>query len=86
MIWYPHDSIGVTGWVVMVLTMIAFWGVLVWAISLLWRPPRTEQVPGRETPEQLLARRFAAGEITAEDYHQALDVLSGRGQFVGGKG
>lgn len=29
-----------------------------------------------ETPLEILARRFAAGELTAEDYQKARDVLS----------
>ena len=32
--------------------------------------------PGAETPLQILARRFAAGEITLEEYQKARDVLS----------
>lgn len=34
----------------------------------------------RETPLQILDRRFAAGEITAEDYKKARDLLSGGGK------
>lgn len=30
-----------------------------------------------ETPQQILDRRFAAGEITAEDYQKARDLLRG---------
>jgi uncharacterized membrane protein len=33
----------------------------------------------RETPLQLLDRRLAAGEISAEDYKKARDLLSGGG-------
>jgi uncharacterized membrane protein len=29
----------------------------------------------RETPLEILARRFASGEITAEDYQKARDLL-----------
>jgi putative membrane protein len=34
----------------------------------------------RETPEEILARRFASGEITAEDYERARDLLGGGGK------
>lgn len=34
-------------------------------------------VPPRETPLDILARRFAAGEITAEEYQKARDLLQG---------
>jgi uncharacterized membrane protein len=34
----------------------------------------------RETPQQILDRRLAAGEITAEDYGKARDLLTGGGK------
>lgn len=33
--------------------------------------------PARETPMEILARRFASGEITADDYQHAVDLLRG---------
>lgn len=35
--------------------------------------------PARETPLEILARRFASGEITAEEYQRARDLLGGDG-------
>jgi uncharacterized membrane protein len=34
----------------------------------------------RETPQEILARRFASGEITAEEYERARDLLGGGGK------
>jgi len=34
----------------------------------------------RETPQEILARRFAAGEITAEEFERARDLLGGGGK------
>jgi uncharacterized membrane protein len=34
----------------------------------------------RETPLDILARRFASGEITAEEYERARDLLGGGGK------
>ncbi|HXM72554.1 MAG TPA: SHOCT domain-containing protein [Candidatus Dormibacteraeota bacterium] len=34
----------------------------------------------RETPLEILARRFASGEITAEEYQRARDLLGGGGK------
>jgi uncharacterized membrane protein len=34
----------------------------------------------RETPVEILARRFASGEITAEEYQRARDILGGGGK------
>jgi uncharacterized membrane protein len=36
--------------------------------------------PARETPLEILARRFASGEITAEEYQRARDLLEGGGK------
>ena len=36
--------------------------------------------PARETPLEILARRFASGEITAEEYQKARDLLGGGGK------
>ncbi|TME57719.1 MAG: hypothetical protein E6I58_04845 [Chloroflexi bacterium] len=34
----------------------------------------------RETPLEILARRFASGEITAEEYERVRDLLQGGGK------
>jgi uncharacterized membrane protein len=59
----------------------------VWAIRESGRPhpvgpPRMpmDQMPAqtsRETPLDILARRFASGEIKAEEYERARDLLGG---------
>jgi uncharacterized membrane protein len=36
--------------------------------------------PAPETPLEILARRFASGEITAEEYQKARDLLGGGGK------
>jgi uncharacterized membrane protein len=36
--------------------------------------------PARETPLEILARRFASGEITADEYQKARDILGGGGK------
>jgi putative membrane protein len=36
--------------------------------------------PPRETPLDILARRFASGEITAEEYQKGRDLLQGGGK------
>jgi hypothetical protein len=43
-------------------------------------PPPGPQAPPqvqRETPLEILQRRFASGEITAEEYQRARDLLGG---------
>ena len=40
-------------------------------------PPPSYPPAGRETPLDILARRFASGEITAEEYQRGRDLLQG---------
>jgi uncharacterized membrane protein len=76
-------------WVLpMILLLVAGVSILaIWAIRESARPhpvgpPRMplDQMAaqaGRETPLEILARRFASGEITAQEYQKARDLLGG---------
>jgi uncharacterized membrane protein len=39
--------------------------------------PMAPPASARETPLEILARRFASGEITADEYQKARDLLQG---------
>ncbi len=52
--------------------------LVVWAVRARPLSPTT-QPPAHETPLDILARRFAAGEITADEYQRARDLLGGGG-------
>ena len=77
----------VFGFLVVVAVVIA---VIVLAVHATTRPPYPTGTPpihmgaapppARETPLEILARRFASGEITAEEYQRARDLLEGSGQ------
>jgi putative membrane protein len=68
--------------------MILFWVVLVaaivWAVSRLLpgrQAPSSPSASGQEKPEDILARRYARGEIDLETYQAQRDVLaSGRNE------
>lgn len=73
------------GWMMLMpLVWIALIGVVVWAAVWLAHPGRrTSSLPDygqprRETPQEILDRRFASGEIDADAYTQARDRLAGR--------
>lgn len=85
---WPHMGDGGSGWwVVMMIGMLLFWIAVFVGLYLLYRalaqrgtfsmvagPP-----PVGETPRSILARRLAAGEISAEEYdtlRQKLDESS----------
>ena len=74
---------GAWGWVGMALGMVVFWGLLFAAIYWLVRSvSRPEQPRGpagdRPNPEQLLAARFARGEIDEVEYRNRLATLHGK--------
>ena len=69
------------GWMmVMPLLWIGVLVVIAWTVVRL--VPRgdgaTHPAPPRETPRDILDRRFASGEIDAETYSRARDQLAGR--------
>jgi putative membrane protein len=66
------SGMGAGGW----LLMLAFWGaflaLVVWAVARVFPTGRADST----TAEEALARRFAAGEIDAEDYRRARHDLT----------
>ncbi|MFB7666208.1 SHOCT domain-containing protein [Kitasatospora sp. NPDC056138] len=93
MYWYDHGTNG-WGFGLMAISMVLFWALIVLGIVALVRylgraqqhPTAWPQSrpPGRPEPEQLLAERFARGEIDADEYRHRLEVLrSGSGPTAG---
>jgi putative membrane protein len=73
---------GMGGWTMalMIFGNVVFWAVLVLGAVVVARSFR-QASPGGSTssevaPQQLLADRFARGEITEDDYLRSLRVLS----------
>jgi putative membrane protein len=65
------------GWILMGLFWILLVGLVIWAAITLLPGARAAVGPAhRETPEEILARRFAQGEISVEQYRQARDELA----------
>ncbi|MGW4103435.1 SHOCT domain-containing protein [Streptomyces sp. NPDC004976] len=78
MFWYDHDVSG-WGWFAMSASMILFWALIITAAVLLFRalgrPHEHTHSPAAPSPEQLLAERFARGEINQEEYQRRLSAL-----------
>lgn len=73
--WY-HDGMGWGGWLVMLLGMVAFWGLVVWAVVVLFRDTHSEDArPTHHDPLDTLDERFARGEIDETEYRARADVL-----------
>jgi putative membrane protein len=76
-----HGVWGGWGWMMLMpLVWILLVGLVVWAVIRLTQRPsdQTGAQPRRESPQEILDRRFAAGEIDTEAYVRARDTLAGR--------
>lgn len=63
------------GWVLMVIGMLAVWGLVIWAVLALTRGRLGLGDGPRPSPETILRERFAAGEIDEAEYRQRLEAL-----------
>jgi putative membrane protein len=73
---------GCWGWMILMpLVWLGLAGVIVWAVVRLVQRPSDAERPTqhRETPQEILDRRFASGEIDADAYTKARAHLAGRG-------
>lgn len=81
--WGMHGDVG-AGWMIgMMLLMVLFWGGVILGIVWLIRgvgwggsAPR-ERFVSKESPVEILERRFAEGAISPEDYRARREVLVG---------
>jgi putative membrane protein len=72
---YMH-GIGWGWWLVMSIGIVAFWGLVIYAIILLIRSPSHEGAEqSGESPEQVLKRRLAQGELSIDEYRQLQATL-----------
>ena len=87
MMFWMNDDMGWWGYAGMGIGMLLFWAlIIVGIIALVGRVSGTENtgkagnapVPQVLSPEQVLANRFARGEIDETEYQQRLAVLHGR--------
>ncbi len=83
MVWDGHDW-GWGGWLLMTFSMVVFWGLVIGVLVAFLRGIRGSgsgtptEYPGGRSVEQILAERYARGDIDDDEYHRRLDVLRGR--------
>ena len=81
MMWRYSTVNGLDGWGygLMTVSMVLFWGLIIYGVIALVRylGRQDRSVPARPTPEQVLAERFAHGQIDEQEYRQRLDALRG---------
>jgi putative membrane protein len=63
-------------WPIFPLFWVLFWGVLIFAVFRFRRGGRWHQ---GHSAENVLAERYARGEISVEEYRERLSVLKERG-------
>lgn len=73
MYWFGNDISG-WGYALMIVSMAVFWGLLITGFVLLTRSAGRHESPN---PEQVLAQRFARGEINEAEYRDRLVALRG---------
>ncbi len=70
------------------IAMIAFWGLLIWAVYALIT--NLTRKPGQENrgddARRILDERLARGEISPEEYQRLRDLLTGAGHTASGAG
>jgi uncharacterized membrane protein len=79
---YDFSPFGLLGGLTGLLFLVGFVLLIIWLVRALagphamrWTAPTATSPPPVESPLDILARRFASGEITAEEYQKARDVL-----------
>lgn len=80
--WGMHGDIGAGWWIVMVTMMVLFMGAMMWMMmrgmsggSLHDTPPSSDRFVTRESPVEILERRFAHGDISIEEYRARREAL-----------
>lgn len=68
---------GAGWWILMVLLMVLFWGLVVVGIVWLVRSLTPGHLGSRTTPLELLERRLASGEISPEEFRERRATLTG---------
>ncbi len=85
MFWYGHGMNG-WGWFAMSISMVVFWALIIAIGVLLYRalarptspgggPTTWHKTPPPDSPQQILAERYARGEIDEEEYERRLATL-----------
>ncbi|MDA8061070.1 MAG: SHOCT domain-containing protein [Actinomycetota bacterium] len=99
MMWYWGGGVHWWGWLLGALAMVAFWGVLIWAVwyfvtAVTRRPeghrPQGDRLegdrPGAADPKRILDERLARGDIDADEYRRLRDLLQERDHSTPGDG
>ncbi|WP_448072442.1 SHOCT domain-containing protein [Georgenia yuyongxinii] len=69
-------GMGAGGWIAMVVFWVAVLALIVWAVMRVFPAGGSRRsAPRAETPQEILDRRFASGEIDSETYRAMRTAL-----------
>ena len=79
MMWYGSNG-GWGGWLLMTIAMVLFWALIITAVVLVVRylvsqRPTGTSAGSARTPDEVLAERYALGEIDDDEYQRRLALL-----------
>ncbi len=93
MMHYPYYDNGGTHWgmwIVMIVAMLVFFGILAWAVVNIVRQRDAHAAGGSPPPSsaisdplRILDERLARGEIDVDEYARRRDILRGSGPAAG---
>jgi putative membrane protein len=80
MMWYWNTGWSWWGWLGMSVSMVIFWGLVIWGIVALVRylstpKPQATSSDQHTSPDTILAERFARGEIDESEYAHEREIL-----------
>jgi putative membrane protein len=78
MMWWYGNGMGGWGPGLMAVGNLLLWTMIILGVIALLRHTRSTSPGPRPTAEELLAERFARGDISEQDYRERLDVLRQR--------
>jgi putative membrane protein len=78
MMWWYGPGMNGWGYVLMTASMVLFWALVIFGVIALARYlGRADRATAAQpTPEEVLAERFARGEINEDEYQHRLEVLA----------
>ncbi len=77
MMWW-NDGMGWGGWTAMIVVMVAFWALVIFGLMATFGSPgegkQQTRTPDMD-PQDILRKRFARGEIGADEYDVRRETL-----------
>lgn len=76
MMYWSDSDWGWGSWIIMTVSMVAFWCLIAWVVVSVLRSGASGSGQfRRQTGEEILAERFARGEIDENEYSSRIGLL-----------